>query len=199
MSTLPPNIQRTIEAFSKLPGIGTKSAERLTFYLLRKRDEDVQSFGDAVGQLKSGIKPCDVCCNLTVSDRCGICQNPNRDAAQICVVEEMLDLIALERSNQYKGVYHVLHGVISPVDGVGPDDLKIMELLDRVKSTEVREIILALNPSMEGEATAAYLVRQLKPLNIKITRLARGIPVGGDVEYADSQTLRQALEGRMDY
>lgn len=199
MSILPENIQKTIEEFSKLPGIGEKTAQRLTFYLLRRRDEDVAQFGEAVGKLKEGIRYCVRCCNLCVKDLCGVCQNPKRDPSTICVVEEMMDLVAMEKTGEYHGFYHVLHGVISPMDGVGPDDLKIAELLNRLKKEPVKELIIALNPSMEGEATLAYLMHQIKSLKIKVTRLARGIPVGGDLEYADSQTLKRALIGRMEY
>ena len=199
MHYIPKNIEKAIEEFNKLPGIGSKSAERLAFYLLRKPDEEVKRFGDIVGKLKEGIQYCANCSNLCTEELCGICQNDNRDQATICVVEEMLDLVALEKAGEYKGVYHVLHGVISPVEGVGPDDLKIAELIERLKSNTVNEIIIALNPSMEGEATAAYLMRYIKPFNIKVTRIARGIPVGGDLEYADSQTLKRALEGRSEF
>ncbi|MFH1012517.1 MAG: recombination mediator RecR [Candidatus Peregrinibacteria bacterium] len=199
MSILPESIQKTIEEFSKLPGIGPKTAQRLTFYLLRRRDQDVAQFGKTVGKLKDGIRYCARCCNLTVSEFCGVCQNPKRDTGIICVVEEMMDLVAIEQTGEYRGLYHVLHGVISPVDNIGPDELKIAELIERVKKEKIKEIIFALNPSMEGEATLAYLMNHLKPLGIKVTRLARGIPVGGDLEYADAQTLRRALEGRMDY
>jgi len=199
MSLLPANIERTIEEFSKLPGIGQKTAQRLTFYLLRKRPEDVTQFGEAVKELKNGIRYCTRCSNLTVSELCGICQNPKRDESVVCVVEEMMDLVALEKTGEYHGLYHVLHGVISPVDGVGPDDLTLVELVARLKKEPVKELILALNPSMEGEATIAYLMHQIRGSKLKVTRLARGIPVGGDLEYADSQTLRRALEGRMDY
>jgi recombination protein RecR len=199
MSYIPKNIEKTIEEFSKLPGIGQKSAQRLTFYLLRKKNEDVERFGATVQNLKNGLKYCENCQNLCTDTLCGICQNTQRDPNVICVVEEMLDLIAIENANQYKGLYHVLHGVISPVEGIGPDELKIAELIERVKKGGIKEIIFALNPSLEGEATAAYLMRYIKPYNIKITRIARGIPVGGDVEYADSQTLKRALEGRMEY
>ncbi len=199
MNYLPENIQKTIEAFNRLPGIGQKSAERLTFYLMRKRDEDVRDFGSVIGKLKDGINYCDICCNLCVDSLCGICQNVKRDQSTVCVVEEMLDYVAIERGNAFNGVYHVLHGVISPVEGVGPDDLKIAELIIRVKNGGVNELILALNPSIEGEATAAYISRKIQGVDVKITRLARGIPIGGDVEYADSQTLTQALKGRMEY
>ncbi|MFH0820169.1 MAG: recombination mediator RecR [Candidatus Peregrinibacteria bacterium] len=199
MSLLPANIERTIEEFSKLPGIGQKTAQRLTFYLLRKRPEDVAQFGEAVRDLKNGVRYCSRCSNLTVSELCGICQNPKRDESVICVVEEMMDLVAIEKTGEYRGLYHVLHGVISPVDGVGPDDLTLAELVARLKKEPVKELILALNPSMEGEATIAYLMNQIKSTKIHVTRLARGIPVGGDLEYADSQTLKRALEGRRDY
>ncbi len=200
MGYIPKNIEKTIEEFSKLPGIGQKSAARLTFYLLRKKNQDVEQFGDTIHNLKQGLKYCSNCQNMTSEEAiCGICQNGERDASVICVVEEMLDLIALEQANNFKGHYHVLHGVISPVEGVGPDELKIAELVERVKKGGIKEIILALNPSMEGEATAAYMLRYIKPYDIKITRIARGIPVGGDLEYADSQTLKRAFEGRMEY
>lgn len=200
MGYIPKNIEKTIEEFSKLPGIGQKSAARLTFYLLRKKKQDVEQFGNTVRQLKEGLKYCRNCQNMTGNEElCDICRNPERDPSIICVVEEMLDLIALEQANNYKGHYHVLHGVISPVDGVGPDELKIAELVERIKKGGIKEIILALNPSMEGEATAAYIIRAIQPHDIKITRIARGIPIGGDLEYADSQTLKKAFEGRMEY
>lgn len=199
MNHLPENITKVIEAFSKLPGIGLKSAERLTFYLLRKRDEDVAAFGQALINLKANIKYCSICCNLSEAETCAICDHVDRHKEVICVVEEVLDLIAMEKASDYKGTYHVLHGVISPVEGVGPDELRIAELIERAKAGGVSEVILALNPSMEGEATAAYIVRHLEPHNIKITRLARGIPMGGDLEYADSQTLKQAMNNRMQY
>lgn len=199
MNHLPSSIQKTIEEFSKLPGIGPKSAERLTFYLLRKRDQDVRTLGETVSKLKEGINYCENCANLCTDKLCGICQNPKRDPETICIVEESLDLVALEKTNEYQGVYHVLHGVISPMDGVGPEELKIAELLKRIQETPPKEIIFALNPSMEGEATTAYLMQHIKPLNIKVTRIARGIPVGGHLEYADSQTLKRALEGRLEY
>ncbi len=199
MSHIPKNIEKTIEEFSKLPGIGPKSAERLTFYLLRKPDENVEQFGEVIKKLKEGIKYCEVCKNLATEDMCSICNDQNRDQSEICIVEDPLDLIALEKANEYKGVYHVLHGIISPVEGIGPDELTITELIERVKKGGIKEIIIALNPSMEGEATAAYITRYIKPLEVKITRIARGIPVGGNLEYADSQTLKRALEGRMEY
>ncbi len=200
MSAIPKNIEKTIEEFSKLPGIGQKSAERLTFYLLRKKTEDVERFGHVLKGLKEGLVYCQNCQNLSTKETCEICEDLNRDSSVICVVEEMLDLLALEKANEYKGHYHVLHGVISPIEGVGPDELKIAELVERVKKGGITEIILALNPSIEGEATSAYILRYIKPLeNIKITRIARGIPIGGDLEYADRQTLKRAFEGRVEY
>lgn len=200
MSFLPKNIEQTIEEFSKLPGIGQKSAERLTFYLLRKKNEELDRFGSSVQQLKNGLNYCTNCQNMCTAELCGICQNPNRDSSVVCIVEEMLDLIALEKANEYKGHYHVLHGVISPMDGVGPDDLKILELVQHIQKGGVSEIIFALNPSIEGEATAAYILRQLPNTeNLKITRIARGIPIGGDLEYADRHTLRKAFEERVGY
>lgn len=200
MSLLPKSIEKTIEEFNKLPGIGQKTAERLTFYLLRKTEGDVKQFGEAILGVKAGLRYCENCQNLTTEPLCAICRDPGRDAGVICVVEEILDLIALEKANNFKGQYHVLHGVISPMDGVGPEELKIAELIERVKKGAVKEIILALNPSLEGEATSAYLLRYLKPFgSVKITRIARGIPVGGDLEYADAQTLKKALEGRGEY
>lgn len=199
MKAIPANIVKAIEEFQKLPGIGQKTAERLVFYLLRKPEHDLEEFGGSVAKLKEGIRYCDICKNLTTEDVCGVCKDSARDASTVCVVEDPLDLIALEKANEYKGVYHVLHGIISPVEGVGPDELTIAELIGRLKNGKIKEVIIALNPSMEGEATAAYLMRYIKPLKIKVTRIARGIPVGGDLEYADSQTLRRALEGRMEY
>ncbi|MBN1258859.1 recombination protein RecR [Candidatus Peregrinibacteria bacterium] len=199
MKAIPENIAKAIEEFQKLPGIGQKTAERLVFHLLRKPEADLGQFGKAVSSLKEGIRYCDVCKNLTTEKVCGVCADSSRDPSVICVVEDPLDLIALEKANEYQGVYHVLHGVISPMEGVGPDELAIAELIDRLEKGGVKEVIIALNPSMEGEATAAYLMKYIKPLNIKVTRIARGIPVGGDLEYADSQTLKRALLGRMEY
>jgi len=182
-----------------LPGIGPKSAERLTFYLLKKTTSDIENLGGSILKLKEGLLYCDNCKNMSLEPLCEICKNDTRNKETVCVVEDSLDLIALEKTNEYKGLYHVLHGIISPVDGIGPDELTIAELVKRVKEGQIKELILALNPSMEGEATAAYISRYIKPLNIKITRIARGIPVGGHLEYADSQTLRRAMEGRMEY
>jgi recombination protein RecR len=199
LSLIPKNIEQTIEEFSKLPGIGAKSAERLTFYLLGKKNEDVERFGETVKRLKTGLRYCENCQNYSTEAVCKVCSDSTRDPSVLCVVEDPMDLIALEKANSYKGQYHVLHGVISPVEGVGPDDLKIAELVERVRRGNVKEIILALNPSLEGEATSAYILRYLKPVGIKISRIARGIPMGGDLNYADSQTLRKAFEGRGDY
>jgi len=199
MSFIPKSIEQAIEEFGKLPGIGMKSAERLTFYLLGKKNEDVERFGETIKKLKAGLRYCEKCQNFATEAVCGICSDTRRDSSVLCVVEDPLDLIALEKANTYKGLYHVLHGVISPVDGVGPDELKIAELLERVKKGGIKEIILALNPSLEGEATSAYILRYLKPVDIKITRIARGIPMGGDLNYADSQTLKKAFEGRGEY
>jgi len=199
MEFLPKNIEKTIEEFSKLPGIGPKSAERLVFYLLKKTSSDIDELGQSILKLREGLVYCDTCKNLSLEALCEICKNDTREKDTVCVVEDALDLIALEKTNEYKGLYHVLHGIISPVDGVGPDELMIAELVERAKKGEIKEMILALNPSIEGEATAAYISRFIKPLDIKITRIARGIPVGGHLEYADSQTLKRALEGRMEY
>lgn len=200
MSFLPKSIEQVIEEFSKLPGIGQKSAERLTFYLLRKTPHDLQQFGNRLNQLKNGLHYCENCQNLSTDTNCSICQNYKRDPSSVCVVEEVLDLIAIEKANEYIGHYHVLHGVISPMDGIGPDELKIAELIQRLKSGKIKEVIFALNPSIEGEATAAYIMRQIPAdSSLKITRIARGIPIGGDLEYADKQTLKKAFEGRISY
>ncbi len=199
MNFIPKSIQRAIEAFSKLPGIGSKSAERLVFYLLKKPTADLQDLGQSILQLKEGLHYCDVCKNLATETRCEICKNEQRSARVICVVEDSLDLIALEKTGSFKGLYHVLHGIISPINGVGPDELTIVDLIERVKQGQVEEVIFALNPSMEGEATAAYITRYISPYSVKITRIARGIPVGGHLEYADNQTLKRAMEGRGEY
>lgn len=199
MNFIPKNIQKAIEAFSKLPGIGPRSAERLVFYLLKKPEAYVAELGNAISSLKKEIRYCDECKHLTTESLCDICLHANRSKETVCVVEDSLDLMAIEKTNEYKGVYHVLHGIISPVDGIGPDELTIAELIERVKQGAIKELIFGLNPSMEGEATAAYITRYLKPFDLKITRLARGIPIGGNLEYADSQTLKRALLGRMEY
>ena len=200
MALLPNPLERLVLALERLPGIGPKTASRLAFYLLRSPDELSQELAAALQNLKSSIGQCSVCFNFTLSGRsqCEICANPERDAGLICVVEEALDVLALERTAGYHGRYHVLHGALSPIEGIGPEDLKIRQLIERVKTEAVREVILATNPSMEGEATALYLNQQLQPLGVKVTRLARGLPMGGDLEYADQTTLLRALSGRQE-
>ena len=197
---LPEPIQNLINALSRLPGIGPKTASRLTFYLLRTPDDLPQQLADALYNLKSGITYCQTCFNITAAGRseCEICTSEERDAGLICVVEEPLDVVALERTAGYKGRYHVLNGALSPVEGIGPEDLRIRELIGRLQGGNVREIILATKPSMEGDYTAAYLQRQLRNFDLRITRLARGLPVGGDLEYADQNTLLRALDGRQE-
>jgi recombination protein RecR len=198
-SATPKPIMRLIDELSRLPGIGPKTASRLTYFLLRAPVEQAVSLAEAVREVKERTVFCARCFNIAESSPCAICDDPNRDQAQICVVEEPLDVLALERTHQYHGLYHVLHGAISPVDGIGPAELKIRELIQRVKGHEVREVLLATNPNLEGEATAMYVARQLGPLEVRVTRLARGLPVGGDLEYADQVTLAQALEGRREF
>ena len=197
---LPEPIQDLINALSRLPGIGPKTASRLTFHLLRAPEDLAFDLADALRNLKSGTTYCKTCFNITTTGRteCEICANPERDPAVICVVEEPLDVLALERTAAFQGRYHVLHGALSPIEGIGPEDLKIRELLDRVRAGGVQEIILATNPSMEGDYTAAYLRQQLLPQGVHLTRLARGLPVGGDLEYADQNTLLRALSGRQE-
>jgi recombination protein RecR len=192
----PGPVTRLIEEFHKLPGVGPKSAQRLTYYLLRMPAAEARALAQAILEVKERITFCSVCQNVTDTNPCRICASDRRDRAVICVVEEPLDILALERSGSYRGLYHVLHGAISPMDGIGPEELKIDELLARLRSDEVTEVILATNPNLEGEATAMYLTRLLRPLGRRLTRLARGLPVGGDLEYADDVTLSRALEGR---
>jgi recombination protein RecR len=196
MDVTPRSVTRLIEEFHRLPGIGPKTAQRLTFYLLRAPKEQVSQLAESIKDLRERITTCSICCNISEQNPCEICGDETRDHAQICVVEEPLDMVALERTRQYKGVYHVLHGAISPVEGIGPEDLRIRELLNRIRGDRVSEVLLATNPNIEGEATAMYLERLIKPLGIRLTRLARGLPVGGDLEYADEVTLTRALEGR---
>ena len=181
-----------------MPGIGRKSAQRLAFYILKLPADDSNELAQLIRDVKVKVRECSICCNLTDSDPCRICADPRRDQSKICVVEEASDLIALDKGEGYRGVYHVLGGVLSPLDGIGPDDLKIKELLGRVKG-EVSEVILATSPDTEGEATAVYIAKLLKPFGIRITRIARGLPVGTDLQFADSQTLAKALEGRVDF
>jgi recombination protein RecR len=191
-------VARLIEEFHKLPGIGPKSAQRLTYYLLRAPAEEARALAQAILEVKEKTVLCSLCQNIADSDPCAICSNPERDHGAICVVEEPLDILALERTRAYRGLYHVLHGAISPMDGVGPEDLKVQELLSRLRSGDVREVIMATNPNLEGEATAMYIARLISPLGMKVTRLARGLPVGADLEYADNVTLTRALEGRQE-
>lgn len=197
---LPEPIQNLINGFSRLPGIGPKTASRLTFYLLRASDELSTDLASALRELKTNTTYCPICFNITMAGRqeCEICGDPQRDARMICVVEEPLDVLALERTAAYQGRYHVLHGALSPIEGIGPDDLKVRELLERVRIGGIVEIILATNPSMEGDYTAAYLQQQLSTSGVRMTRLARGLPVGGDLEYADQSTLLRALSGRQE-
>jgi len=189
-------IARLIEEFNKLPGIGPKTAQRLTYYLLRAPVEQSRALAEALIRMKERTVLCSECLNITDESPCALCRNPERDRRIICVVEEPLDVLALERTRTFKGLYHVLHGAISPVDGVGPEDLHIHELLVRLSSGQVTEVLIATNPNLEGEATAMYLHGLLRPLGIRVTRLARGLPVGGDLEYADEVTLIRAVEGR---
>ncbi len=198
MALLPDPLQRLVLALERLPGIGPKTASRLAFYLLRSPDELSQDLAGALQNLKSSIGQCSTCFNFTLSGRsqCEVCADPQRDPALICVVEEALDVLAMERTAGYHGRYHVLHGALSPIEGIGPDDLKIRQLIGRVKAGGIREIIIATNPSMEGDATALYLNQQLHPFGVKVTRLARGLPMGGDLEYADQSTILRALSGR---
>jgi recombination protein RecR len=195
-SVLPRSVQRLIDEFARLPGIGPKSASRLTFYLLRAVDNQASDLATALQELKERTQLCSVCFNITEDDPCIICDDEARDARLLCVVEEPLDVLAIERSRAYNGRYHVLHGAISPVEGIGPEDLRVAELLDRVAKGNFNEIILATNPTLEGESTALYLQRRLTDANVRLTRLARGLPVGGDLEYTDEITLGRAFEGR---
>jgi recombination protein RecR len=194
----PPPMARLIEALVKLPGIGPKTASRLAFYLLRTPEEEVMALAEALRNLKQQTRLCEICFHITDESPCAICRDERRDHGLICVVEEPLDVMAIERTGEYPGVYHVLHGVISPMDGVGPEDLRIRELVERVRREAPREVILATNPSLEGENTAVYIHRLLAPLGVRVTRLARGLPVGGDLDYADELTLVRALQGRQE-
>ena len=196
MSYYSPSIEKLIEAFERLPSIGSKTAARLAFYMLNASEEETNEFISAIQNAKKNLKYCSKCYNISDTDPCTICGNPARDASTICVVENVKDVVAMERTHEFKGVYHVLHGSISPMNGVGPDDIKIKELLSRLMNGEVKELILATNPRVEGEATAMYISKLVKPLGIKATRIAHGIPVGGDLAYTDDVTLSKALEGR---
>ena len=192
-------ITRLVQEFSKLPGIGPKSAQRITFHLLRSSEEKSKLLADALLSLKQKITLCSQCCNVTEADPCPICRNPQRDTTQICIVEQPQDILALDHTGIYKGLYHVLHGAISPTEGVGADDIRIRELLNRLQANTVQEVILATNTNLEGEQTAMYLSHLITPLNIKVTRLARGLPYGTELEYADDVTLTRALEGRSEF
>ena len=196
MSYYSPSIEKLIEAFEKLPSIGNKTAARLAFHILDASEEDTNEFVKAIIDAKKNLKYCSSCYNISDTDPCPICANQNRDHTTICVVEDVKDVIAMERTHEFKGIYHVLHGSISPMNGIGPDDIKIKELLSHIMEGNVKEIILATNPRVEGEATAMYISKLVKPLGIKVTRIAHGIPVGGDLEYTDEVTLSKALEGR---
>lgn len=205
MRILPNSVLKLIESFEKLPGIGPKSASRLTFYLLHVPQNMLDNFGDAIINLKKNTVYCSKCYNIGETDPCVICLSPDRDESTICVVEQPLDILSIERTRNFKGLYHVLHGVINPLNNIGPDEIKIAELISRLKTGNVKEVILATNPNMEGEATAMYIKREI--LNslqstfngFKITRLAHGLPVGGDLEYADEVTLSRSFEGRREY
>jgi len=198
---LPKSVQNLIDEFSRLPGIGPKTAARLVFYLLTKPKNEVEALGLAVTNLSRDLKYCKRCFNITDEETCAICSDEKRDSTKVCVVEEPLDVLALEKSGGFEGVYHVLGGSISPIDGIGPEQLRIGQLITRLLSDGIKEIILATNPDLEGEATAAYIKDQIREKNIEvdITRIARGLPVGGDLEYADEVTLKRSLEGRKDY
>lgn len=196
MSVYGASVTKLIEEFEKLPSIGHKSAERLAFYLMHRSEAEVEAFAQAVVSARRELKFCTVCQNMSDKDVCDVCSNPARDRSVICVVEDPRDVLAMERSREFSGLYHVLHGAISPMNGVGPDDLRIGELLSRLDES-VTEVIVATNPNVEGEATAMYLARLIKPLGIKVTRIAHGVPVGGDLEYADDVTLAMALQHRV--
>lgn len=192
----PEPVSRMIEQFMKLPGIGPKTAARLAFHVMGMELKDVEEFAKALHDIKTELTECTICCNITETSPCSICADPRRDKLVICVVQEPRDVAAMERTHEFNGTYHVLHGAISPMEGIGPQEIRVKELVTRVGSDDVDEIILATNPNVEGEATAMYISRLLKPFSLKITRIAHGLPVGGDLEYADEVTLAKALEGR---
>ena len=203
MSAYPAPLARLIQELSKLPGIGEKTAARLAFHMLKGKKDDVFNLAESIGKLRKEMGLCRICFGFSEVDAqngetaiCWVCRNPERERERICVVEEPADLIAVERSQEFKGLYHVLHGTISPLDGVGPDALRIKELIERIKNEIVQEVIVATNPTMDGEATALYLSKVIKPLGVAVTRIARGLPMGGDLEYTDVVTLGKALEGR---
>jgi recombination protein RecR len=192
-------IGRLVQEFAKLPGIGPKSAQRIVFHLLRSPEEKCKDLAESLASLKKRVNLCSICCNVTESDPCPICRNSQRDISMVCIVEQPQDILALEHTGAYKGLYHVLHGAISPTEGVGADNIRIKELLTRFQSNTVKEVILATNTNMEGEQTAMYLSQVIAPLGIKVTRLARGLPFGTELEYADDVTLTRALEGRQEF
>ena len=200
MPILPESVQRLINAFERLPGIGPKSASRLAFFLLRTQDETSQNLAEALLNLKSSTTFCELCFNITTvgNPKCDICSSSLRDESILCVVEEPLDVLALEKTGGFLGKYHVLHGALSPIEGIGPDDLKIKPLIERIKGGLIKEVIIATNPSMEGDATALYIKQQIQNFSVRLTRLARGLPMGGDLEYADQNTLLRALAGRQE-
>ncbi len=203
MTKLPSSLEKLINEFSKLPGIGPKTAQRLAFYLLKKDNIDINSLSSSIANLKQGVVFCSICHNMVEKDPCATCTDPNRDRSIICIVEEPLDALAIDRTNQFKGVFHILGGVLNPLEGIGPEDLKINSLLDRIRNSlpNIKEIILATNPSLEGETTAMHLQKIITAQfpEVKITRLARGLPMGGDLEYADDITLTRAMEGRREF
>lgn len=196
MSYYSPSIEKLIEGFEKLPSIGHKTAVRLAFHILNASNEEITEFINAITNAKTNLKYCSKCFNISDTDPCPICSSTKREQLQICVVEDVKDVIAMERTHEFKGVYHVLHGSISPMNGIGPDEIKIKELLDRIKDNDIKEVIIATNPRVEGEATSIYISKLIKAFNIKVTRIAHGIPVGGDLEYTDEITLMKAMEGR---
>ncbi|MBR3354360.1 MAG: recombination protein RecR [Oscillospiraceae bacterium] len=191
-----PSLDRLIDSFASLPGVGRKSASRFAYHILDMKEEDVISFSEALAEAKRSIHQCPVCHNLTDSETCSICSDDRRDRSVICVVESARDVNSIERTHEYKGLYHVLHGLISPMDGIGPEQLYIKDLLHRVADEDIKEVIMATNPTVEGESTAVYIGKLIKPFGVKVTRLATGVPVGGNLEYADDITLYKALEGR---
>ncbi len=196
MSYYSPSIEKLIESFEKLPSIGHKTATRLAFYMLDLDEKDTTDFINSIVDAKTKLKFCSKCFNISDTDPCIICSNPKRDQSIICVVEDVRDIVAMERTHEFNGVYHVLHGTISPMNGIGPEDIKIKELLNRISEGNIKEVIIATNPRVEGEATSMYISKLLKPFGVKVTRIAHGIPVGGDLEYTDEVTLTKALEGR---
>lgn len=198
-SGTPGPIARLIEEFARLPGIGPKSAQRLAYYILRASDEEATALADAIVEVKRRIVLCSTCFNITETDPCRFCSNESRDRSVICVVEQPLDVHVIERTGGYRGLYHVLHGVLNPVDGIGPEQIRVKELLARISPGDTREVIMATNPNLEGEATAMYVQRLLQPAGVRVTRLARGLPSGADLEYTDDVTLARALEARQDF